>query len=176
MQAQMQAQQQQQQQLAQAAQVQELAKSIEEAETDFAEDVPDYDAASEYLVKTTMEQMKARYPDLERDPQRLHSAVTWEMFNMAQQARSAGRNPAEVYYASAKAMGFALAPPAPPAPPPSDPLAGIRAGQAAARGVGAAGGGASPPAGKVGIPDLLNLNGAAFSSATQAFLKEMRRG
>lgn len=169
---------QQQEGLERARYVHTLTSSIDEAEADFAEDHPDYGDASKFLVDTAMEQLKVRFPALAANPKALHQQVTVEMLTMAEQARAAGMDPAQVYYNAAKALGFGRAAPAPTpgqgAPPAqttpaaADPLAAIRAGQAAARSSGAGGDAALTDG--MSLSDILNLDGASFASASRKFL------
>lgn len=164
-----------------------VAQAMEDHEEEFRAVAPDYDDAAGYYVESRMNELVALgYPE-----EQAYKAVEYEVIQAADTSLRNRANPAKALYDAAKARGFtgprptpvppqpAPAPgygqpgyqPAPAAPAPGvDPLAAIRAGQAASVSVGQPGGYA------VGQEDSLahglSLTGAAFASWSEKFLRQ----
>lgn len=162
--------------LAQQNQVATTIKNkVEDFEAEFKADNPDYDDALEYVLDTKEAEFElAGYP---KDMAKQHAA-RWAM-NAAAAMLQTGKNPAEQGYALAKRMGYA---PKQPTPDPAviaaqqanaQKLANIKDGQQATSKM--AGGGTSSTFGG-SLKEIANLEGAAFDSASEKFLRQMTRG
>lgn len=171
---------QQRQQQAQAQAIQGLVSDIMRTEADFRTGFPDYDAATNHYLGVRMTQITAMgYP-----PDVAQRAVQEEMLQAAHRAFQADQNPAEMVYNAARQLGYrraaspSNAAPAAPAGRPvapatsGDPLAQVRAAQAAASSLSAGGSGEAPS--ELTLESIIGLQGAAFDSASEKFLRKMR--
>ncbi len=158
--------------------VQRLAQDLRDHEADFEAITPDYPPAYRFYVEARTKQVMAMHPHL--DEVGAKRALTFEVLQAANNAISAGQNPAALIYAAAKAMGYtpgAAPTPAPAlpgaaapgaAPAAANPLAMVQAGLAAASPLAAPG--APAGTGEVDMAEGLKLSGAAFQSWSENFL------
>lgn len=195
----------QRRQYEQVNQIREIASALRDDEGYFRAEEPSYDDAAAFFVTTRENVLKAAFPAAQpeqikqavldeilqatyqavnsgRSPAQLIFEAAKSMgWSRASGAPAQGAAPAAAQAQPAAANARVAAPaPAQSAAPataagvnPADPLAHIRAGQAAARSAGA--GGAAPTSGDLTLKDILSLKGAAYSSASEAFLRKMRQ-
>lgn len=160
---------QQRQAIAQQEHVRHVFGSVEEIEADFKTQHPDYDEATDYLLGVQEQTFVA----MGYSPQQAQQIVADWSFNVAANAINAGKNPAQEAYAVAQKMGWrpknASGLDATQAA--AAKLAQIKAGQASAQTMA---GGGSPGAGDMSLKRLASLEGAAFDSAMNKFLKGAR--
>jgi len=179
----------------------EFIRQFDEIETEFAEEVPDYNLACEYAVRARVTQLKTQFPGA--SDQSIAATLQREMLGAAWEAQAQGLNPAEMAYRTAISLGYnpeagraylakvangedpaqpvsgeAKKPAAPAAkaksdPDAADPLRHIREGQKAAKSAGA-GGGQAPPA-DTDLDALLDLDGHAFAEAMDRFVSKQTR-
>lgn len=171
---------QQAQQLAQQnAFVNGLKSKVDDFETEFKAEHPDYDEATDYLLDNEQERLEML------GYTRPVAAKMAEAFaiNVAKNLLAAGKNPAETAYALAQKMGFkpkgvdpvdptiaAAAAQAAAGAQSADKLAQVRAGQKAAQTLSGGGTGKSGYDGS--IKAIVNLEGAAFDDAFEKFMKD----
>jgi hypothetical protein len=166
-----QAEQQRQQQLAQEQeqerQFRYVAKTVEDFETEFKTQNPDYDDATEHMLGVQQKLLEGMgYPKNVAEQQ----VAMWSL-NVAQQAVQTGRNPAQVAYELAKQMGYQ--PKGSGVQAAAEKLAAMKAGQDSAKTLSGGGMGGS------GRPDLKaigRLEGAAFDAAFEKYLSDSIRG
>lgn len=176
-----------------------LVDTVNDFETEFAAENPDYHEASDWLVANKQKEIEMMGVPAQVAEQ---EALRWAM-QSANIIVNRGGNPAEVAYKLAKQFGFQPAP-KPGATPTPAPAAGaqpfamaapavaavapvaaapavnagqvlqqIKDGQLAA--VSMSGGGA-PPGGPPTLNSIVNLEGAAFKSASEKWLSDMISG
>ncbi len=149
-------------QAAQSQAIQAVMGHASQLETRFAQDAPDYQAASEFLRTSRAQELSA----FGLDQFRVRQILAAEKLQLAHAALQQGRNPAEIVYALAKMRGYAPKAPAAQAAAGGEgeaaKLARIAKGQEAGASLGAASG-AAP--GKTGIEALLAMSDAEFATA-----------
>lgn len=159
----------------------EIAKSIrtkvEDYETEFKAENPDYDAALDHVLDTKEAEFElAGFP---KDVAK-RQAAQWAM-NAAAAMLQTGRNPAEQAYALAKRMGYQPKAAAQAAPSDAQALAAqqnvqrlatIKDGQNATSKMS---GGGSQSGFDGSLKSIAGLEGAAFDSAAEKFLRQMTR-
>lgn len=165
------AEQQRQAQIAQQAhqeqQFQYVTQSVEDYESEFKAQTPDYDDATDYLLDTQRALLaEAGYPPHVAEQQ----VAAWSV-SVAQQALQANKNPAEWAYAMAKRMGYQ--PKGTGAKAAAETLAAMQAGQASSKTL--SGGGAAAKSG-TNLKQIASLEGAAFDSAMEKYLSDAIRG
>ena len=166
-----QAEQQRQAQIAQAQaqeqQFQHISTAVDDYESEFKSQHPDYDDATDHMLAVQQQLLEgAGYPP---DVARQQVAV-WSV-NVAQQALQAGRNPAEWAYENAKKMGYQ--PKGTGVQAAQEKLAAMRAGQESAKTLSGGGAGAK---GGTSLKQIASLEGAAFDSAMEKYLSDSIRG
>tara|TARA_R110000868_G_scaffold57928_1_gene178651 strand:+ start:23 stop:952 length:930 start_codon:yes stop_codon:yes gene_type:complete len=170
--ANVQAMQQRQAMAQQQAAVQQLTATVEDYESEFRADYPDYDHATDYLLALEQRQLiRAGMPE----QQAAKAVENWAM-NMANVILSSGRNPAHVAYETAVERGYV---------PQhvmeqlqyqqqqlqqntSGRVAQIRAGQQAAQTLS---GGGMVTGDSNSLKSIANLKGAAFDKAFDKFMR-----
>lgn len=167
----------QQEQAQQAQELQIVHQTLEQAEQSFRSSAPDYDAAADHLYQSR--QAELRY--LGVPEAQIGQMISAEIYQVAQTALRSGRNPAEVFYETAKARGYRAgggqATPAQQQAPVVDAaakVAAINAGQAAAKSLGAAPGAA--PAADLSIRALLELSDDEFAKIDPAAFRRVAGG
>lgn len=148
---------------AQRRQIETIQTRMSEAETEFAEDHPDYHDAAKFFRAKRQEELE----DLGYAGQQLQSELAKDLFGIVTRAMQGGRDPAEAVYNLAKKRGFSTQ-------EATKKLSTIAAAQRGARGVGSAP--ARGPSGGLTPEAVGNLKGAAFDKAFAAMRKQQRRG
>lgn len=144
----------QEQQRAQAQQFEQFRNATAQAEAQFREQNPDYDAA----VGHVLDRRANEYRALGVTEDQIGAYLRREVAQVAANAMRNGRNPAEVAYELAHAMGFSRKPAAPSA---AEKLEMQTKGQAAAKPSGSAG-----SSGKPTIQQLAAMSAEEFDAAT----------
>lgn len=114
----------------QEAQYNQFISTVQAVESQFVQTTPDYYQALEFARGIRAKQYSLMYP--EATPEQIGQAIGREELQLANQSLQGKRNPSEVVYQIAKAMGYAPAvpngkggeveiPPAPPGPKVLDP-------------------------------------------------------
>jgi hypothetical protein len=139
-----------------------IARAMDEAEADFADEHPDYREAVEHFKKARRED----YEDMGFSGEALEAELVKDFLGLVQRAMSGGRDPAEVVYNLAKKRGF-------------------QSGKAAAEAklkeiVRAAEASKGPTSGKNGegrmtVDQINRLKGAAYESAWAKLREQERR-
>jgi len=151
----------------QEQQFQYVAQSVEDYESEFKAQTPDYDDATDYVLDTQRAILvEAGYPA----PIAEQQVAAWSV-SVAQQALQANKNPAEWAYAMAKRMGYQ--PKGTGVQAAAETLAAMQAGQASAKTL--SGGGAAKQGG-TNLKQIASLEGAAFDSAMEKYLNDSIRG
>ena len=141
--------------------IQRLAAAMDEAESDFTEDHPDYPKALDHFRKARREE----FEDMGYSGAALEQALGKDFIELAQRAIGGGRDPAEVVYNLAKKRGF---------------LSGKAATDTKLREIAAAAATGTPAGGKNGVnrmtADGINrLKGAAYDAAWEKMREAERR-
>ena len=167
----------QEQRTQQTSQVQQIAQDIQRQESEFAKSKPDYFQAHEHLQNAWVAEAKAMgIPDHE-----IPEAIRARSIETVQIATRLGRNPAEVAYQRAQALGYKgpqSAPAAQPAQQKGPDLDRIAKGMATAKSPSAAAG--APAAGLQSIEAILSMPEEEFASKfgsadNRTWEREMKR-
>lgn len=151
----------------QERQFQHVTQTVEEYESEFKAQHPDYDDATEHMLQVQQSLLEgAGYP-----PDVAAQQVAMWSVSVAQQAIQAGRDPAQWAYEHAKKMGYQ--PKGTGAEAAAQKLAAIKAGQASAQTLSGGGAGAK---GGTSLKQIAGLEGAAFDSAMDKWLSDAIRG
>ncbi len=157
---------------------QQVVSRVEQFETEFRDEAPDYDEAAQHFIGARVAMLRAGgYGEAQA-----RALITQELIQGGYTAIQSGQNPARLIYEAAKTMGWT------PKPPPvvqeeavereetspAEKLAQQRDKQAAARSLGNGGGGRQSAG--VSLKQLLELEGADFDDKMKDFEKRMRRG
>lgn len=141
----------QQQQQAQQQHVQ-LAQSVSAQEAEYTKTVPDYPVAADYFYQRKV----AEYTAFLGDPAAAQAQVARDYQGVALRAQQTGKNPAQLMYDMAKAMGYA-----PGAPKPGGQQQQRREPPTSLSNLGGAPK-APDEAGTVGVSDISNMSDADF--------------
>ena len=162
------------QQQAQTQAVNDLTAEMGEAEQVARTELPDYDHAMDYQVKSRAGELKALGHPEDQIPELIRS----EYLHLIHEARQMGQNPAFLVYQQAKSRGYAGPPPESTETPPSAPVSDVaqkqldamRRGQETPKTTRGSGGGAKT--GSVSEEMLMNAKGAEFDKLWAQFEKQ----
>lgn len=170
--AQQQREQQETAQRQQAVQFERLNSAVDDYESAFAAENPDYHEATDHMLGVQQKILEGMgYP-----PEVAAQQVGMWSVSVAQQALQTGRDPAKAAYELAQTMGYVPASKRQghqPAQAAAEQLAAIRAGQESAKTLS---GGGAGGAGRPSLKSIASLEGAAFDSAMDKFLNDAIRG
>lgn len=142
--------------------IQTLARAMDEAEADFADEHPDYQDAVKHFKTSRREE----FEDMGYAGQALEAELAKDFLGLVQRAVSGGRDPAEVVYNLAKKRGFQSGKAAAEAK-----LKEIA--RAADAGKGAAGGKQGDA--RLTVDQINKLKGAAYDAAWAKYREQERR-
>lgn len=147
----------------------------------FAQEVPDFGKAYQYLLQSRANELQALGTPVEQ----INTILQREELTLANNARMNGINPAQAIYQFAQARGYRYQDPAPapkaeaaPAIPAPEQVKADAALQKARQAVSATAASGGKPATKpdMSIEDIAALDGAAFDSAFDKFLGQTKGG